>query len=71
MNLTRENINSKTSQYFFPLIATLFLFLLKLYIEMMTLKDSLFTLHFDFTINDNEPLVKFNLSNMFDAYKVF
>jgi ATP synthase subunit 6 len=28
MNLTRENINSKTSQYFFPLIATLFLFLL-------------------------------------------
>ena len=28
INLTRENINSKTSQYFFPLISTLFLFLL-------------------------------------------
>jgi len=28
INLTRENINSKASQFFFPLIATLFLFLL-------------------------------------------
>ena len=28
INLTRENINSTTAQYFFPLISTLFLFLL-------------------------------------------
>jgi len=28
MNLTRENINSKTAQFYFPLVATLFLFLL-------------------------------------------
>lgn len=42
----------------------------QIYIELLAQKGQLFVIHLDFTIRDFEPVIRFSLSNMFDAVKM-